>query len=371
MIYVANDRGSKELLPALLRAGVPAELREMPSSDFCFTGSGPGEETISIGIELKKINELTVYKRTRLAKQAPRMAQFFDRSYLIVEGEWSANSDGKMVWFKNGRWVATCIPGGTDFHYAFIDNHLTSLTEFTGMQVKRTAHNRETVRAIVDAYKWWQKPYEQHAMDLGYDVSLLPPSRKVEGYNASVTLLTKWLEDIDGVGPGTALLLARRWDTPKQMVLADTSEWIMKKVIGKKRAASIREQLWGKDIFVFGSNLAGIHGKGAALAARKEHGAVLGEGIGPQGDSYAIPTKDEKLAPLPLSVIGRYVVEFLAYAKERPHRKFIVTSVGCGLAGYTKEEIAPMFHDYTSNIVFFDAEFQVASQVLSKVGHNA
>lgn len=87
-------------------------------------------------------------------------------------------------------------------------------------------------------------------------------------------------------------------------------------------------------IFVFGSNLAGRHGKGAALWARQHRGAIYGQGVGPQGNAYAIPTKDHRLRVLPLDVIAGHVHEFLKYAGERSDLRFQVTPVGCGLAGY-------------------------------------
>jgi hypothetical protein len=102
-------------------------------------------------------------------------------------------------------------------------------------------------------------------------------------------------------------------------------------------------------IFVFGSNLAGRHGKGAALAARNEYGAVYGKGVGLQGQSYAIPTKDEHLNALPLNRINAYVVEFLEFARTHQGLRFRVTPIGCGLAGYDPEQIAPMFKDAPEN----------------------
>lgn len=107
-------------------------------------------------------------------------------------------------------------------------------------------------------------------------------------------------------------------------------------------------------IFVFGSNLAGRHGKGAALFARQYRGAIYGQGIGMQGNSYAIPTKDRWLRPLPLEQINSHVVAFLAVARSMPDRQFEVTSVGCGLAGFQPAQIAPMFADAPSNCVLPD-----------------
>lgn len=102
-------------------------------------------------------------------------------------------------------------------------------------------------------------------------------------------------------------------------------------------------------IFVFGSNLAGRHGKGAALTARLQHGAIYGKGTGPQDNAYAIPTKDERLQTLALDRIKPYVEEFLNYARKHPELTFQVTRVGCGLAGYKDKDIAPMFKDAPSN----------------------
>jgi hypothetical protein len=102
-------------------------------------------------------------------------------------------------------------------------------------------------------------------------------------------------------------------------------------------------------IFVFGSNLAGRHGKGAALEARQKHGAIYGEGIGLQGNSYAIPTKDRYLNTLELQDIRLYVDNFVMFAARHPEMEFNVTRIGCGLAGYTDADIAPMFKDAPEN----------------------
>ena len=102
-------------------------------------------------------------------------------------------------------------------------------------------------------------------------------------------------------------------------------------------------------IFVFGSNEAGRHGKGAALTALKNHSAIYGQGFGLQGQSYGIPTKDRYLKPLPLNQIGYYVHAFKAFAKTHPDLTFNVTRIGCGLAGYRDQDIAPMFWNAPSN----------------------
>lgn len=103
-------------------------------------------------------------------------------------------------------------------------------------------------------------------------------------------------------------------------------------------------------VFVFGSNLAGRHGAGAALWARQHRGAIYGQGIGLQGNSYAIPTKNEYLQTLSLPSIQSHVKEFIRFAGSRPDLTFELTPVGCGLAGYKPAQIAPMFAEAPGNV---------------------
>ena len=94
------------------------------------------------------------------------------------------------------------------------------------------------------------------------------------------------------------------------------------------------------EVFVFGSNLKGMHGGGAARVAYDKFGAVWGQGVGMQGQSYAIPTMHGGT-----DVIAPYVDEFIRYAKYHPEKKFLVTPIGCGIAGFTEDEIAPLFKE--------------------------
>ena len=98
------------------------------------------------------------------------------------------------------------------------------------------------------------------------------------------------------------------------------------------------DTLKDNEIFVFGSNLAGMHGGGAARVARLRFGAVLGNGVGIQGQSYAIPTMQGGA-----ETIRPYVDDFIAYAQQHPSLHFLVTPIGCGIAGFEPEDIAPLF----------------------------
>lgn len=97
-------------------------------------------------------------------------------------------------------------------------------------------------------------------------------------------------------------------------------------------------ELGGNEVFVFGSNLRGMHGGGAARLAYERFGAVWGQGVGLQGRCYAIPTMQGGV-----ETIRPYVDEFLSFALAHPELRFLVTRIGCGIAGFTSEEIAPLF----------------------------
>lgn len=116
----------------------------------------------------------------------------------------------------------------------------------------------------------------------------------------------------------------------------------------KRTTPEFITELQPGEIFVFGSNLQGMHGGGAARVAYRNFGAIMGKGVGLQGQSYAIPTMQGGV-----ETICPYVDEFIAFAKEHPELTFLVTRIGCGIAGFTDEEIAPLFAEAQSvdNIV--------------------
>ena len=103
------------------------------------------------------------------------------------------------------------------------------------------------------------------------------------------------------------------------------------------------ESLKEDEVFVFGSNLAGMHGGGAAYAAFRKFGAVMGCGVGLRGQSYAIPTMQGGV-----ETIKPYVDDFITFTKEHPELFFFVTRIGCGIAGFRDKDIAPLFSEATA-----------------------
>lgn len=110
-------------------------------------------------------------------------------------------------------------------------------------------------------------------------------------------------------------------------------------------------------VFVYGSNEAGRHGRGAALRARQAYGAETGKGIGLVGKSYGIPTKNENLRVLSVSKIEKYVKDFITFARENRGEVFYVTRIGTGLAGFSDKEMAGLFIGSPRNCRF-DKEWE-------------
>ena len=106
------------------------------------------------------------------------------------------------------------------------------------------------------------------------------------------------------------------------------------------------------EVFVFGSNENGFHAAGAAKLAKDKFGAIEGKGFGPAGQSFAIPTKDWSMNQIPYDALECFVMRFIGYALHNPDKKFLVTQIGCGLAGFKPEEVAPFFKlaEHISNI---------------------
>ena len=114
-------------------------------------------------------------------------------------------------------------------------------------------------------------------------------------------------------------------------------------IINGRRIASDRiSDLGANEIFVFGSNIQGAHGGGAAWYAHKKFGAEWGIGEGLTGRTYALPTMEGDAS------LKKAVEHFIACAKAHPELTFLVTAVGCGIAGYTAAEVAPLFREATT-----------------------
>ena len=170
--------------------------------------------------------------------------------------------------------------------------------------------------------------------------------------------MQQFLSTAEKVAAATACdlpaIMGRRMPTPEEiMAYGDAiAAATLHKVMAPGTYHEDGTQPNPSQIFVFGSNLAGVHGAGAARAALEHYGAIFGEGIGLVGMSYALPTKDKRIETLPVAQVQVHVANFKQFAISRPDLNFFVTRVGCGLAGFTDDQIAPMFRGCPGNCDF-------------------
>lgn len=179
----------------------------------------------------------------------------------------------------------------------------------------------------------------------------------------ALALIPEWMkkvnEDFDSKCEINGQCVLEEFDLEKAICAVDRKN----KAVRPKYTPERITELNPNEIFVFGSNLAGRHGGGAARIAYKEFGAIMGQGIGLQGQSYAIPTMQGGT-----ETIKPYVDEFIEFAKLHKELTFLVTRIGCGIAGFHDENIAPLFADAVAedNIVlpksFCDILLRAASQ---------
>ena len=150
---------------------------------------------------------------------------------------------------------------------------------------------------------------------------------------------------VDGHGPEQPFALFRFRDSYAAISLGDCRE-------ADRTVHAVMKNISNR-VFVFGSNRQGRHGKGAALAAVRHHGACYGQAEGLQGQSYAIVTKELRVdqPTVTLEEVAAGVARFLRFAAEHPELTFNVTAIGCGLAGFTPEQIKPLFVGHTSNVL--------------------
>ena len=170
-------------------------------------------------------------------------------------------------------------------------------------------------------------------------------------YESAIRLGISLGGDSDTIGAITGGIAAAYYGVPDS-IIEDVKRFIPYEFIDiiekfensmdkrKRISPDLINNLKDNEIFVFGSNLEGMHGGGAARIAYNNFGAVWGQGVGLQGQSYGIPTMHGGV-----DVIKPYVDEFINFAKSHPELKFLVTRIGCGIAGFRDEEMAPLFKD--------------------------
>jgi len=209
------------------------------------------------------------------------------------------------------------------------DRLIINMMLLQGFKGKEIAERMEmTPSAISQKYKKLKEeivvPYFKKYFDMDLDMPEVMDERMV----------------VYGEAPG-AMPSVMRYEEDSSAVQEAYKEMestISRDMEQKRTTPEFITQLQPNEIFVFGSNLKGMHGGGAAYVALRKFGAIMGQGVGLQGQSYAIPTMQGGV-----ETIRPYVDEFIAFAKQHPELVFLVTRIGCGIAGFRDSEISPLF----------------------------
>lgn len=242
MLFVDSRIGSFDLEPMLKSLGAPVELTTLEFADCCFVGSGPEGRPVQVGIELKKLNDmLSCITTGRFSgHQLPGLVQNYDEIWLIVEGIYRANPrDGILETYKGGDWRAVEL-GARRWQYRDLEAFLTTAEVKAGVRVRRTNSRDETARVVAGLYAWWTATdYEDHrshlALNRSRDIALL----------AKPSLTRRIANELPGIGFERSGMVAGHFETVRNMVNADESEWVVLPGIGKTIARRIVAEVNG------------------------------------------------------------------------------------------------------------------------------
>lgn len=257
MISIANDKGVGALLgPKFAVRSIPYRLvNNQPSSDFVFSGNGP-DDLITIGIERKTLPDLIACMHSaRLAtKQIPKMLEWFDLSYLLVEGIYKAGAHGELLEFVYGGWRDVRSGRVT---YDQVANFLTTITVMTDnrIQLLWTPDAEQTAATVCAMYSWFQRPWGSHSSFQAFHTA--PPKRPIinqpteEMLRRGEITSEEWKawncrlfsKEIRGIGWDLSEAVAKHFGTVRKAVLASTKEWQEIPGIGPKLAKRVDEAL--------------------------------------------------------------------------------------------------------------------------------
>jgi ERCC4-type nuclease len=238
VLYLDARVGSGDLEPLLQRLGLTVEV--IPRIDFAdcaFFGHGPeGENSLSIGVEIKKLRDLLNVERLS-GHQLPGLLRQYDHVWLIVEGLWRPGDDGVLEIPRGREWGPLEL-GRRRFMYREVSNYLTTLEVKAGVRVRRTYSREETARVVADLYGWWNdKAWDKHrshlALHRGPDTAFLvpPPLRR------------RIAAELPGVGHDRSEAVAAAFGSTLEMINADVKTWLGVKGIGKTLASRITEAI--------------------------------------------------------------------------------------------------------------------------------
>ena len=225
MIYV-DIHEPKKIKEGL--QGYGAKEENLHFGDYAFMGNGPDGKVL-VGIERKSITDLinSIISGRLSGHQLPGLTKTFEYPYLLVEGIWKLDYEGRVMILRGpNNWATHNILG------AALWNYFNTITWFARVVVVRVGTPTETISWIKAAYNWWMKEWEDHDALQDARIRL----RAAGPWGTPLNLTTRMAAQLDGVGVKRAIEVARQFPSPRSMVNADENEWLEINGIGRKLA---------------------------------------------------------------------------------------------------------------------------------------
>ncbi len=234
MLYVDARAGSKELFP-LFPPGT-AKITKLEFGDFAFTGNGPNDKILKVGIERKTMGDLlTCLKDGRISEQLLGMRQMYDVSYLLHESDYTEDALGYIKYFQNGAWF------GTQFTYKHIWGFLNTIELRAGLHVFKTEKITESAKWIFELHSWFNdKEFEQHRAHLAPHIDLDPDFRKGR---EKASLLRRTAAQLKGVGHDKAIEIEKAAGTMNRFMSMSEFDFTQIPGIGKTLSESVWKEL--------------------------------------------------------------------------------------------------------------------------------
>lgn len=234
--------GSKELLPALKRFGVPVDLAHLDYGDFCFEGRGEKGTTLSIGVERKTTKDLVGSFRSGRFQghQLAGLLQSYDRAWLLIEGIWRHDDQGRLCRpIGNGRW-APISTGLRPVMARDLIKQVLTVSLRGGLHVWQTGTERDTVMFLSALYHFWSdKDLDEHKSHLAFHQTDIDKGMMAMIAGSGVPPAVLIAKELPGIGMKKAWKVAKHFGTPEQMAVASVHEWTTIEGIGRTMAERI------------------------------------------------------------------------------------------------------------------------------------
>ena len=246
MLLLDNRVGSGDLGHYFAQWKVPYQLCRLEYADVAFTGHGPGEMDMEIGIEVKKVRDvLNCISDGRFSgHQLPGLVENYARVWLVIEGQYTVDYTTGLLVHRRGKFNVPVACGTRQFMYRDLSNWITTIETKTPVRVRRTGGRVETARFCADLYSWWtHKEWDQHRSHLAFDEPL--PDRMLL-YRPN--LVRRVAKELEGIAWGKSGAVAKKFKSVEEMVYAEEKEWREVEGIGKTLAHRIYESLRGREV---------------------------------------------------------------------------------------------------------------------------